>query len=89
MSNRHPELKEPHREESGNGAHEIPSCESIGSNAGRVWTYLNLHGRTSILKLKSEIQSSASLLHLSLGWLLREDKVRFSRKNGALFVELK
>ena len=89
MSSLYPDLQEERKADSGSLAHDLPSTELIGSIAGRIWIHLNLQGRTSVLKLKSEIPCSAALLHLSLGWLLREDKVRFSKKNGSLFVELK
>ena len=67
----------------------IPTPHTAGTEAGTVWRYLRQHGETSIVKLKSEIQSPASAVFLSLGWLMREDKVKFSHKKGHLHVQLK
>ena len=49
--------------------------ELIGNTAGRVWQYLSDNGPTTILKLKSALEVSNGLLHLSLGWLSLEDKI--------------
>ena len=67
----------------------LPSSQSIGSSVGKIWNYLNLNGETSIVKLKTEIQCTATIIHLSLGWLLREDKIKFSIQKGHLFVRLR
>jgi hypothetical protein len=86
MSSPAPDLKESSREPV-EDVFQIPSPDSVGFNAGKVWDYLNRSGETSILKLKTELQCTA--IHLSLGWLLREDKIRISRRKGTLFVGLK
>lgn len=67
---------------------DTPSNHSIGDYAGLIWNYLNSNGSTSIIKLKSEINCSASLVHLALGWLTREGKVEFKKNNGHLYVNL-
>ncbi len=67
----------------------LPTSNLIGTKSGEIWHYLQSCGETSILKLKAETGCSATVLHLSLGWLLREGKVQFSKKNGALTVQLK
>jgi len=67
----------------------VPSEELVGDTAGQVWSYLKANGETSLIKLKSELQCTASLIHLSLGWLLREGKLEISNEKGYLTVKLK
>lgn len=66
-----------------------PSSHFIGLLSGLIWNYLNLNGKTSVIQLKSELLCSATHLHLALGWLLREDKIEFSKEKGHLLVQLK
>lgn len=68
---------------------DVLNAYAIGSVAGSVWNYLNANGAASVIKLKSEISCTATILHLALGWLLREDKIELSREKGHLMVKLK
>jgi hypothetical protein len=61
----------------------------IGETAGKAWQYLDANGQTSLIKLKSELSCTAGLMHLALGWLLREEKIELSRDRGHLFAKLK
>ena len=67
----------------------LPNAQTIGAIAGAVWRHLQSNGKTSVIRLKSEIQCSATALHLALGWLLREDKVEFLNEKGHLMARLK
>ena len=67
----------------------LPTTLLIGDTAGRVWHHLNERGEMSIIQLKSDLQCTATVVHLALGWLLREDKVHLSRDRGNLLVRLK
>ena len=66
-----------------------PNPVSIGVCAGQIWNVLAKNGKSSLIQIKIEVSCTASILHLSLGWLLREGKVEFSKERGQLFVELK
>lgn len=68
---------------------ESPNAHSIGLCAGQIWNYLAKNGKSSLIQIKIEVSCTASILHLALGWLLREGKVEFSKERGQLFVELK
>ena len=54
------------------------NTETIGSNAGLIWTALNTLGKMNlkqikkITKIKTEKEVAASL-----GWLAKEDKLNF------------
>lgn len=52
-----------------------PLWEEIGALAGDIWRYLDQHGETSTLKLRSALKVSQSFLFLSLGWLSREGQI--------------
>ncbi len=66
------------------------NIEEIGTNAGKIWMYLN--NKTdfiSILELKFSLKLNNTKLYLSLGWLAREDKIVFTIENNELKVKLK
>ena len=61
----------------------------IGYLAGEIWHYLDEHGETSTLKLRSNLKISQSLLFLALGWLCREDQVQIAWEDRGYRVSLK
>ena len=63
--------------------------EKAGVLAGQIWEVLN--GNEG--KTQKEIKKAAKIkadkdLFLGLGWLLREDKIEASEKNGELFFTM-
>ena len=63
--------------------------ETIGITAGQVWDYLNQKGPATIIKLKSNLEVSNTMLCLALGWLAREDKIVISKMNHTYEISLK
>ncbi len=63
----------------------------IGGMAGKIWKYLNEKGESSLNKLKTGIKAGDRLFHMGVGWLAREDKIKFSagKKKGGVKVSLK
>lgn len=61
----------------------------IGTTAGQIWEYLNAHGPSTALKIKSALGIPNSQLHLALGWLSREDKIEISESGHTFMVALK
>lgn len=65
--------------------------EKAGNVAGIIWTALN--GTDGLTQKQIKKTASSKLLdkdfYLGLGWLLREDKVAVTEKDGELFVTLK
>lgn len=53
----------------------------VGLISGKIWQYLHENGETSIAQLKKavvvelDVPMADSMLAMSLGWLLREDKL--------------
>ena len=61
----------------------------VGACAGAVWNFLNQKGKISLIQLKFELRCNATLLHLALGWLMKEGKIEFMVENGQQTVFLK
>lgn len=60
----------------------------VGIDAGRIWHLLSEKGILSIRKIGEMTNCGESFVFLALGWLARENKVRFLDKSGILYVEL-
>jgi hypothetical protein len=61
--------------------------EKIGINAGLVWNALN-NGFSQLKDVKKETKLSEKDLYAALGWLAREDKIRFSEVEKDIFIYL-
>lgn len=61
--------------------------ETIGSNAGLVWSALE-DGAKSLKAVKKATKLKEADLNLALGWLAREGKVVFTEVEGELVVSL-
>ncbi|NDV93337.1 hypothetical protein D0T84_00185 [Dysgonomonas sp. 521] len=62
--------------------------KDIGINAGAIWRYLSEKGRLSIKEIEELTNYKDSFILLALGWLSRENKIKFSNDNDNLYVEL-
>lgn len=60
----------------------------IGTNAGDVYSLLSQRGRLSIRRIGELTKKREAQIFLSLGWLLRENKIYASEQNGEWFFEL-
>lgn len=63
--------------------------DKIGDTAGKIYQYLEKNGETSVLKLKTSLKSSNSLVCMGIGWLAREDKVTVKDAKKDVKVSLK
>ena len=61
----------------------------IGITAGEIWKYLSEKGTSTILEIKSNLGVSNTLLHLALGWLIRENKIELAESGHTYRVSLK
>lgn len=64
--------------------------ETIGNNAGAIWTALNENGAmdTKALKKAAKIKTDKDL-YLAMGWLIREDKLQVEEADKVITVSLK
>lgn len=61
--------------------------EKIGKNAGLIWTALE-SGELNVKAVKKATKLTEKDLNLALGWLAREEKVKFNEVDGELFLKL-
>jgi hypothetical protein len=64
------------------------SYNQIGETAGHVWRALESHGPQTVAALMEEVNAPQSLFFMAIGWLSREDKVRFESADGDYLVSL-
>jgi hypothetical protein len=60
----------------------------IGEAAGNVWRALDAHGPLTLAALMAEVNAPQSLFFMAIGWLSREEKVRFEPADGDYLVSL-
>lgn len=61
----------------------------IGINAGAIWQLLSeKKSKLSIREIEELTSYKESMILLALGWLGREDKIRFLDEDGQFYVEL-
>lgn len=56
--------------------------EQIGEFAGIIWRTLNEKGKLSFEALLHETMLDSESVSTAIGWLAREDKIRFDEQNG-------
>jgi hypothetical protein len=62
--------------------------ENIGEIAGKIWTYLDVNGETTLTNLKKNMDLKSEQAGLSLGWLAREGKINFNKKGTSVKISL-
>lgn len=62
--------------------------ETIGQNAGKVWTYLDENGEVTLAAIKKDLELKGDAAALSIGWLAREGKLEVTKKGNSVKVKL-
>jgi hypothetical protein len=60
----------------------------IGEMAGRVWKTLGEKEELVVSKLPQILKEKGEIVYQALGWLAKEGKVDFHKKEGKTFVSL-
>ncbi len=60
----------------------------IGQMAGRVWKTLGEKEEVAVAKLPQILREKGEIVFQALGWLAREGKIDFHKKEGKTFVSL-
>ncbi len=60
----------------------------IGETAGRIWRILGERENVDISKLPQILKEKGEIVYQGLGWLARENKIDFHRKEGKTFASL-
>ena len=63
--------------------------DKLGELAGEVWRFLEEEGETSVSGVSREINAPKSKVDMAIGWLAREDKVKFVEKGRGTAIRLK
>ncbi len=63
--------------------------ESIGTVAGLVWAYLDQKGPVTLSKLAREINAPRDLVMQGVGWLAREEKIKFHPGQRSKLISLR
>ena len=61
---------------------------TIGEMAGRVWKTLGEKEEVAVSKLPQILKEKGEIVYQALGWLAKEDKIEFRKKEGKTFVSL-
>jgi hypothetical protein len=64
------------------------STNQIGEAAGTIWRTLEERGPQTFAALMEEVNAPQSLFFMAIGWLSREDKVRFETAGGDYLISL-
>jgi len=62
--------------------------EKIGNDAGQIWKVLDEQGAKGIKELKKITKLSEKEVYAALGWLAREEKLLFDKKEDDTTVSL-
>ncbi len=62
--------------------------ERIGEVAGKVWRTLGKKGELSITMLPKFIKEDNDVIFQSVGWLAREGKITYTKKENKSFISL-
>ena len=63
--------------------------QDISEAAGLVWHFLNENGPTAPATIKRKLKLGSEAFYGALGWLAREDKLRFEGSAKSMVVSLK
>jgi hypothetical protein len=64
------------------------SYDQIGETAGAVWEALSKDGPLTFAALMEEVNAPQSLFFMAIGWLSREEKLKFESADGDYVVRL-
>jgi len=60
----------------------------IGEMAGRLWKTLGEKEDVAVSRLPQILKEKGEIVYQALGWLAKEDKIVFYKKEGKTFVSL-
>lgn len=60
----------------------------VGQTAGKIWETLEKHGELSVSKLPTAVKEKPVVAYQALGWLARENKIKYNTKGKGTYVSL-
>ena len=67
----------------------VVTSEQIGKIAGEVWEILADQEEQSLAALKKSVDAPGDMILAAVGWLAREDKLRFTARGRSVRVSLR
>ncbi len=61
----------------------------IGELAGEVYSFLKNNGEASMSQVAENVDATRSNVNMAIGWLAREDKLKFFSKGSGTGIKLK
>jgi len=62
--------------------------ERVGEAAGKVWKALQDKKEIGITQLPKVLKLKSDIAYQALGWLAREDKIKYRSQDGKLYISL-
>ncbi|MEE9398370.1 MAG: winged helix-turn-helix domain-containing protein [Methylococcales bacterium] len=62
--------------------------KEIGNAAGKIWKYLKKAERATPSKIGEDTGLGRNELHRAIGWLAREEKIKFEKEGRAEYLTL-
>ena len=60
----------------------------IGQTAGKVWKQLKEKDQVNIEQLPRMLKEKTVIVYQAVGWLAREDKIKYHKKGDKTYVSL-
>lgn len=60
----------------------------IGEAAGKIWDILNAKGKVTLQQIPRLLNQSTVISYQAVGWLAREDKIRYHNENKKVYISL-
>lgn len=67
----------------------MTAITEIGAAAGKIWTYLEKNGASSVTKITTETGLGKNDVQRAIGWLAKEDKLEIELKGRIETLSLK
>lgn len=67
----------------------MTATTEIGAAAGKIWTYLEKNGASSVTKITTETGLGKNDVQRAIGWLAKEDKLAIELKGRVETLSLK
>lgn len=67
----------------------MTAITEIGAAAGKIWTYLDKNGLSSVTKITTETGLGKNEVQRAIGWLAKEDKLVIEIKGRVETLSLK
>lgn len=61
---------------------------TVGITAGKIWKTLQEQGELSVSRVPTAVREKPVVAYQALGWLARENKIKYATKGKGTFVSL-